>query len=72
MGTDRNLAHGAPFVNGAEPLAYSVNDACRTLSISRTTLYELIKSGRLETAKVGGKRLIPTAALHRLLSAEAA
>ena len=35
--------------------------------LSRSTLYELIKNGRLRAVKVAGRRLIPREALEALL-----
>ncbi len=35
--------------------------------LSRSTLYELIKSGRLRAVKVAGRRLIPRDALEAFL-----
>lgn len=52
-------------------LAYSIKEACRASSLGRTTLYAHIKSGRLKTIKVGGRTLIPSAALLSLLSESA-
>lgn len=40
-------------------VALCVNDACASLSISRTTLYEEIASGRLRAVKCGKRTLIP-------------
>jgi excisionase family DNA binding protein len=53
----------------SEPkLAYSVNDAARLLSISRSTMNKLIKLKMLKTIKLLGKRLIPRAAIEDLLA----
>lgn len=49
-------------------LAYSIKEACQASSLGRTTLYAHIKAGRLQTIKVGGRRVIPAAALEALLS----
>ena len=43
--------------------AYSVAEAATTLSISRTTLYELIKVGQITTYSIGSKTLITAQAL---------
>ena len=58
--------------NSLEPLAYSIADACLVTSIGRTRLYELIGQGRLETRKIGKRRLIPADSLRRLIEGEAA
>ena len=51
--------------------AYSVVDAAYQLGISRSGLYELIADGELETIQIGRRRLVPTAALDRLVAAHA-
>lgn len=53
-----------------EPLAYSINEACRVSSLGRTRLYELIGEGRLETRKIGKRTLIPAASLRQLINGE--
>lgn len=50
-------------------LAYSVLEACDLLSIGRTTLYGLIKSGDLQTRKVGRRTLIPAKSLDAFIGA---
>lgn len=55
----------------AERIAYSPQEVCRLLGIGRTTLYELIGDGSLETVKLGSRRLITRAAIDRLLAARA-
>lgn len=43
---------------------YQVTDAMRLLSLSRTVIYELIRSGRLRSVKEGRARRIPAAAIR--------
>lgn len=50
------------------PLAISVKEACRLLSLGRTRVYELINEGLLDSTKVGSRRLVLSASLHRLLA----
>ncbi|TGV61884.1 DNA-binding protein [bacterium M00.F.Ca.ET.141.01.1.1] len=50
-----------------EPVAYSIAEACRVSSLGRTKLHHLIKDGKLEARKLGGRVLIPAAALLRLI-----
>jgi len=54
-----------------EPLAYSVNEACRVSSLGRTRLYQLIAEGRLEVRKIGKRTLIPAASLRALIEGRA-
>ncbi|PGH46916.1 helix-turn-helix domain-containing protein [Streptomyces sp. Ru87] len=46
-----------------EPVLYRVRDATRILRLSRTTIYDLMRTGRLRTVKEGGARLIPASAV---------
>lgn len=43
---------------------YKVADAMRVLSLSRTVIFELTRSGRLRSVKQGRTRLIPTSAIR--------
>ncbi|MEZ5709069.1 MAG: helix-turn-helix domain-containing protein [Blastomonas sp.] len=54
-----------------EPLAYSINDACRVSSLGRTRLYELIAEGRLEARKIGNRTIVPAESLRALIAGEA-
>ncbi len=49
-----------------EALFVSITEAAEALSIGRTSLYELIKDGTLETRKMGRRRLVLAASLRRL------
>jgi excisionase family DNA binding protein len=54
---------------------YRVPEAMEILSMSRSVIYELIRSGRLRTVKEGRARLIPASAIAdyvALLEREAA
>jgi excisionase family DNA binding protein len=53
-----------------EPIATSVNGAAKALSLGRTTVYELINSGKLETVKLGRRTLIKTASIRALINPE--
>lgn len=54
--------------NALDPLLHRIPDACRRLSVSRTTLYELIKAGEIRSVKIGSRSLIPEIDLQRVLS----
>ena len=45
------------------PLLLRVDEAGRQLNLGRSVMYELIRSGRLRSVKIGSLRLIPTSAL---------
>jgi excisionase family DNA binding protein len=51
-----------------ERRAFRINKAVAAYRLSRTTLYKLIAAGKLRTAKIGGRRLIPRDALEALLN----
>lgn len=59
-----SLGSGLP----AGKLLYRVPEAMTLLSISRTVIYEEIRSGRLRSVKRGCTRLIPAAALRDYLA----
>ena len=52
------------------PLVYSVEEAARSLRVSRDMMYTLIRSGRVRTMKVGRRRLVPRAAVTEFILRE--
>jgi len=50
-----------------EPLALSVKQFCRLSSLGRTNTYELIRKGKLQAKRIGGRTVIPIDAARRLL-----
>ena len=53
-----------------EPIVTSVTDTAKALSLGRTSIYALIREGRLETVKLGRRTLIRVESIHRLLEAK--
>jgi len=51
-----------------EPIATSVKDAAQALSLGRTSIYALIKEGRLEKVKLGRRTLIKVQSIRALLT----
>ena len=51
-----------------EKLTISVPEAARRLGIGKNLAYEAIQRGELPSVKVGGRILVPLAALERMLS----
>ena len=49
-------------------LLYRVDEAATALRLSRTAIYELIRSGRLRSVKCGRRRLIPVAGVEAYLA----
>jgi excisionase family DNA binding protein len=46
-----------------EKLLYSITEGAPILGVGRTTAYQLVADGEIETVKVGSRRLIPAQAL---------
>jgi excisionase family DNA binding protein len=52
-------------------LAYSIREAVTATSLSKTTLYAKIAAKELRAVRVGGRTVIPTEELVKLLGGEA-
>lgn len=50
-----------------EPISVRVATAVKLTGIPRTTLYELIKAGEIETVKIGRSTFIPFRCLRNLM-----
>ena len=66
---DRTPTHqeGVPVMTAAPQLdvqLYKVPDAMRMLNLSRTVIFELLRTGRLRSVKQGRTRLIPASAIQ--------
>ncbi len=66
----QTVASTSPELSLPTKLAYSVKEACSALSIGKTTIYELIKTGRLRVVRIGNRTLVTADALRALLNAE--
>ena len=64
---DTLLPGDLPLPVRAIRLAHSVENAAALLDVGRTTIFELIRVGRLRAVKLGGRTLIPDAALREFL-----
>ena len=53
---------------GARPLAVSVKTACKLVGVGSTSMWALIKAGRVKTIGIGRRRLIIYASLATLFS----
>ncbi len=56
------------LLHGLKPLAVTINTALRLVGIGRTTLYELIDQGAVETITVGRRRLAVYSSLEALVA----
>lgn len=50
-----------------DSLAVTIKTCCGLLSLSKSSVYEMIKSKQLDSFKVGRRRLITLASIKRLL-----
>lgn len=50
-----------------EPLAVSITDAGKMLSISRSGIYRYIEAGRIRPVQLGRRQLVPISQLRELL-----
>lgn len=50
-----------------EPISVRISTAVKLTGIGRSTLYELIKSGQIETVKIGRSTFIPYRCLKKLV-----
>jgi excisionase family DNA binding protein len=67
---ERRRANAQKLVSAEVPrrVLYRVEEAVVLLGLSRSQLYELIRSGRLQTVTEGRVRLIPAAAIDAYVS----
>ena len=55
-----------------QKIAYSIREACEASSLGKTKLYKMLSDPDcpLKAVRVGGRTVIPAAALHALISGE--
>ncbi len=56
--------------NHNTPLVYKPEDLMLLLGLSRNTVYEMLRSGRIRSVRVGTRYLIPYSALEAFLCIE--
>jgi excisionase family DNA binding protein len=54
-------------IPGSEPVLVTIKEAARMLSLSRSTVYELIAEGRLEVVHIGRSSRVPVDAILQLV-----
>lgn len=57
---------------GAEPISVRVPEAVRLTGLSRSRIYELMRSGDIEFAKVGSSTLVLVGSLRRFVDSRRA
>jgi len=55
------------YAENPERRALSIKETAATSGLSRSSLYRLIEAGKLATVKIGARRLVPVAAIDKLL-----
>jgi hypothetical protein len=50
-----------------EPLAYRIDDACRAIGVSKSSLYELAHAGEVKLIRIAGRSLVLGESLRRLV-----
>jgi excisionase family DNA binding protein len=55
-----------------EPLTITIKEAAARLGLSADRAYEAVKLGQIPTIPMGKRRVVPVAALNRLMNGEAA
>jgi excisionase family DNA binding protein len=66
-----HMARQIPNIPTQEKITLRINETVAVSGLSRSTIYELLKAGKLRAVKVGGRRLILRESLQTLLQAEA-
>lgn len=49
------------------PLLLSINETAKALSLGRTSIYALIKEGKLETVKLGRRTAVKVESIKKLV-----
>jgi excisionase family DNA binding protein len=52
-----------------QQIAVSIADAARSLGVGRSTIYELLRTEKLESFKIGRRTLVTTSSITRLAGA---
>lgn len=55
-----------------EKVGYSVEETMQATGLGRSTVYELLGSGELESIKVGRRRIVPADAITQFMNAKRA
>ena len=66
-GLSRMERPGVASAKRMDPLAVSILEAARLTSLCRSTIYELLKAGKLRSIKVGGRHLVDYGSIKDLM-----
>ena len=53
---------------GEETLVFTMAEAAKLLRLGRTAAYEAVRRGDIPVIRIGGRLLVPKAALERMLA----
>jgi hypothetical protein len=53
--------------SGSDRLAYRVKSFCTAIGIGRTKFYELVRTRKIKTIIIGGRRLVPADEAQRII-----
>ena len=67
LARDYSIVSKKPETIRRDRLAYTVNDACQLLSVSRSHLYVMSGKGLIRLTRLGCRTLVPAAEINRLL-----
>lgn len=62
------MVHTIAGAESVPAVLYGVDEAAIALRLSRSLIYELIRSGRLRSVKQGRRRLVPVSALDEYVA----
>lgn len=62
------MKHPAASKVPTAPLVMTVTQAAAALNIGRTALYQLFGRGELPFVRIGGRTMVPVAALHEFVA----
>jgi len=54
--------------NPEPAMLFAIHEAADILGIGRTNVYALLKTGKLQSVRIGGRRLIPRTALEQFVA----